>query len=340
MDEDALAGLIQSQDGVLSRRQVVAMGGSDNDIETALRRRRWARMHNGVYVDHTGAPTWRQRAWAAALCHWPAALSGRSALIAHGLVKARSSEVIELVVPCSRRVDDPPGISTSRLAAYEEVVLAQLSPPRVRIEHAVLTVASGSATEDAAVAVIADSCQQRRTTPARLAAALGAMTRLPRRRLLVEVLEDVATGAYSALELRYLRDVERAHGLPTGRRQRREEVDGSSGVVFRDVAYEEQEALVELDGRLGHESASDRWADLARDLVATATGRVTLRAGWRQALEPCRLAYLIAQVLWARGWRGELRRCGSECRLPDVARVKDIGGSPASQAGVPPLSVA
>jgi hypothetical protein len=334
VDHATLVRLLAEQDGVVCRRQVLGAGGNDSDIETAMRRRRWARLHDGVYVDHTGVPSWRQRAWGAVLLHWPSALAGESALVAHGLTTSRRDAPIELVVPTGRRVDDPPGVRTRRLTAYDDVVLHQLSPPRVRVEHAVLTVASGASSEDGAVAVVADACQQRRTTPRRLVDALATMTRLPRRALLSEVLADVATGAYSALERRYLRDVERAHGLPTGRRQRRELVVGAATVVFRDVAYEEQDTLVELDGRLGHEAARDRWADLSRDLAAAVSGRLTLRAGWGQALQPCRLALAVAAVLRARGWQGEPLPCGPACPL------RDSGGSPAPEAGDPPMSAA
>jgi hypothetical protein len=34
----------------------------------------------GVYVNHTGDPTWLQRAWAGVLYYWPAALAGASAM--------------------------------------------------------------------------------------------------------------------------------------------------------------------------------------------------------------------------------------------------------------------
>ena len=50
-----------------------------------LRRREWARVHPGVYVAHTGPLSWPQRAWSAVLLVAPAALSGSSALHAHGV---------------------------------------------------------------------------------------------------------------------------------------------------------------------------------------------------------------------------------------------------------------
>jgi len=60
-------------------------GLDDCFIRCRVRQREWAPLHRGVYVDHTGTPTWRQRAWGAVLHCWPAGLADESALIAHGL---------------------------------------------------------------------------------------------------------------------------------------------------------------------------------------------------------------------------------------------------------------
>jgi hypothetical protein len=51
--------------------QVLAHGGTDDDIGRLVRRRRWSIVHRGVHVDHTGPLTWDQRAWAAVLRHAP-----------------------------------------------------------------------------------------------------------------------------------------------------------------------------------------------------------------------------------------------------------------------------
>lgn len=298
------------QDGVISRAQVLACGGDDLLIARKLRRREWAAIYSGVYVAHTGPLTWRQRAWAAVLGQAPAALVGRSALHAHGWQQPEAGP-IEIAVPWTRRIQRRPGIVLTRLRNFSALVQANASPPRVRLEPAVLMLASRARSEDQAVAVVANACQSRRTTPARLFAALDLLRRLPRRALLLEVIADAATGAYSAMERRYLRDVERAHGLPPGARQAREATE--SGVVFRDVKYRKYGVDVELDGRLGHELAGDRWRDLQRDLDAASVGELTLRAGWRQVLAPCRLAALIGRVLRSRGWTGQLQPCGPDC---------------------------
>ena len=55
----------------------IARLGQDADIARMLRRRDLVTVLPGVYVNHTGAQTWEQRAWAAVLYFWPAALTRR-----------------------------------------------------------------------------------------------------------------------------------------------------------------------------------------------------------------------------------------------------------------------
>ena len=318
MDVAGIAALMAEQDGVISRRQVLALGGSDNDIERLVRRREWARVHSGTYVDHTGPPSRRQLDWAALLHHWPAALDGVSALRWSGVRIADAAQgagAVELVVPNTRAVVPAGGVTARRVQDFDRIAHTGLTPPRVRVEYAVLQVAARARTEDGAVAVIADACQTRRTTPMRLFDALVAEPRLRHRRLLLTILEDVACGAYSALERRYLVRVERPHGLPTGQRQRR--VSLGKSVAYRDVEYLGLSTVMELDGRLGHEAAGDRWRDLDRDVDAAVGGVLTLRAGWGQSLQPCRLAGSVGAVLGARGWTGVAEPCGPACTVPE-----------------------
>jgi len=75
---------------------------------------------------------------------------------------------------------------------------------------------------------------------------------MPDRRWLENVLRDIADGTCSVLEHGYLTKVERAHGLPPGRRQPMDE--DTSGRVYRDVHYEQYDQYVELDGALFHDS--------------------------------------------------------------------------------------
>jgi hypothetical protein len=80
MDAHGLAYLLEVQDGVVSRRQLLELGAGQHDIDRMLRRRDLTRVHPGVYVNHTGPLIWVQRAWSAVLYYWPAALTQLSAL--------------------------------------------------------------------------------------------------------------------------------------------------------------------------------------------------------------------------------------------------------------------
>lgn len=328
--------VLRSQEGVVSRAQALECGLDDNDLERLLRRRVLARVHAGVYVDHTGAPTWSQRAWAAVLFHWPAALAGPSALLAHGLRSAeaggawgsagggrarvglhRAVEPIHVVVAARRRVTPPDGVVVKRRTDFDGSVQLHLSPPRLRLDEALLDVVSTTSSESDAVALLADACQEGATTAARLHAALSGRVRLPRRRLLLPILDDVATGSMSVFERRYLRDVERSHGLPIARRQVRVVTRGT--VTFRDVEYSDFGVVIELDGRLAH-AGQRQWADLERDVEAALRGETTLRFGWLHVLDPCRAARALGWLLRSRGWEGSPTACGPDCAVAASSR--------------------
>lgn len=314
---DDLTALLNEQHGVISRRQVQELGGTPGDIERRLRRREWVRLLPGGFVNHTGEPTWVQRAWAGVLYLWPAALAHRSALRAAagpGWRRHDDSGPIQILVARDRHVAGPAGYSVKRVASFEEKVQWNLAPPRMRLEEALIDVAAAEESEYAAIAVLADACQARRTTAARLARTLRARPRLPRRRWMLNLLKDIADGTCSALEQGYVTKVERSHGLPSAHRQARERTDG--GTVYRDACYEAFGLLIELDGRLFHDSARQRDRDLDRDLVAAVDGRTTVRLGWGQVFErPCRTAGRVAALLQQRGWTGPPRTCGPACAI-------------------------
>lgn len=247
-----------------------------------------------------------------------AQLHRESALDAHGMTRDREprSTTVSIMVDASRRVVPVAGVTIERVAGMDDWVMPNRTPPRARFEYAVLKAASDR-DEAGAIALLSDAVHQGLTTAERLVETLEKLVRLPGRASLLEVLEDVAAGTRSVLERRYLDLVERAHGLPEGERQVREE--GTAGITFRDVAYCPCRTLVELDGAFGHRDAVDRWADLQRDLEAAEDNQLTLRPGWAQVLEPCRLAELVARVLRSRGWDGAAHPCGPDCTLTSSA---------------------
>jgi very-short-patch-repair endonuclease len=152
---------------------------------------------------------------------------------------------------------------------------------------------------------VTKAVQRRLTTPEALSRALQRRTRIRHRKLIGELLADVASGVHSALEHRYLHDVERAHGLPKPSRQASRPGKG----VFVDVLYREFALIVELDGRIGHVEEG-RWRDRRRDNMHAASGALTLRFGWHEVTrEPCAVALDVAEVLIGRGWTGYPAKC-------------------------------
>lgn len=310
--------LLAAQDGVIARRQALAAGCPPTTIRRLLRRREWAMVHPGVYVDHTGPLTWRQRAWAAVLFHWPAALDGWSALRAHAGPGPRQHDdrgPIEVVVDHARRPVAVEGIRVRRSRRFEEAVQLHLHPPRQRYDDAVLELADRCPDELQAIAVLADACGSRRTTAVRLQQRLSTMSRVARRLWLNAVLADVAEGTCSVLEHGYLTRVERAHGLPHGRRQVAAR-DGAGRRMFRDVQYGGRAPswcqVIELDGRFDHDSAAARDRDLERDLDAALELTDTVRLGYGQVFaRSCSTAAKLGRLFQQRGWRGTPVACPS-----------------------------
>ncbi|MGV0812247.1 type IV toxin-antitoxin system AbiEi family antitoxin domain-containing protein [Mycolicibacterium boenickei] len=299
--------VLGQQAGVVSRRQALDAGMQEHEIRRLLRRNEWARVHDGVYVDHTGPLTWLQRAWAAVLYAAPAALCLESAL-------SDDSSVIHVAVSRQRAMlVEPHGVRIHHLAHLQERVLWNVGPPRLRYEEAALDVACRATSEFDAIAVLANACQSRRTTARRLLQALDARRRVRRRRWMRAVLVDIAEGTCSVLEHEYLNRIERAHGLPRATRQKRS--TSSVGACYRDVEYG-QRLVVELDGRPFHDSVLARNKDFERDLDAAVEGRSTVRLSYRQVFDrPCRTAAKIAQVLRRHGIAVSGHACGPGCEF-------------------------
>lgn len=312
MDQKQYAALLSRQSGVVSRRQLHDASLQPHDLKRLLRRRDLVRLHDGAFLHHTGTPTWLERAWAGVLLAWPAALCGDSALrAADGPGRSRRDDrIIHIGIDRERSLAVPAGYRLHRLARFDAKVQWNTSPPRVRIEEALLDVASGTSDDFDAIATLADAISARRTTAGRLAEHLASRPRVPRRAFLRDVLDDLDHGTCSVLEHGYLSRVERPHGLPDAARQVR---DSLSGPVYRDVVYADLEQIVELDGRLWHDSVEGRDADLDRDLEAAVDRQGTVRLGWGQVFSrPCRTAVRIGGLLTARGWQGRPVRC-PEC---------------------------
>jgi hypothetical protein len=175
----------------------------------------------------------------------------------------------------------------------------------------VLDLTQAAQTFDDAFDWLCRACGGRFTTSGRILDAMALRQKLRWRADLTTALAAVTDGVHSGLELRYVRHVERAHGLPKARRQVK--VVRSRRNEYRDNLYSDYGVAVETDGVASH-PVEARWHDIARDNAAAVDGVLTLRYGWSDiTTRPCLVAAQVAAVLNGRGWPGQPRRCGPGC---------------------------
>jgi len=230
-------------------------------------------------------------------------------------------DVVHVVVDAGRRIRRRRGVRVHiRLHLARRCHPSRL-PPVVRLEETVLDLVDRpGTTEDTVVDVVLLACQRRLTRADRLQAAAGRRSKLRHRALLSDVLSEVTDGVQSPLERRYLRDVERAHGLPPAERNKAEP-DRRAGrgarTLYRDVRHLPYRLVVELDGRAAHPQDQRERDDLRDNSLVVEDGTQTLRYGWRSVTtRACETAGQVGHVLISRGWERVPRRCGPTCRLP------------------------
>ncbi|WP_116953633.1 type IV toxin-antitoxin system AbiEi family antitoxin domain-containing protein [Jiangella endophytica] len=309
-----LDDLSARQDGVVSRAQALACGLTEDMLTWRLRSGRWQRIHAGVYATFTGPLPFAARVWAAILRAGRGAVaSHRTAAFLDGLCD-EPGPVIHVTAPGERHVRGKvDGVRVHYAGRLPLTRHPAKSPPRTRVDDTVLDLVDDAAHPREAEGWVTSACQRRATTPERLADALGQRKKIRWRGMVEAVLADVADRAHSPLELRHLRRVERAHGLPTGCRQRR--IAGQR-VIWIDVDYERYRLRVELDGRVGH-TGEGRFRDRRRDNSATVDGHATLRYGHADVFgDPCGVAAEHVRVLRAYGWTGTPLSCRPGCPVP------------------------
>lgn len=310
-----IAELAAGQEGVCTTAQARACGVPDDTIDRMVRAGRWVRIHRGVHLTHPGRPSFLARMWAAHLATGPrSVITGLAATRYWRLVDDDAVAMAVLLPEGSQR--RARGVAVHRVPDPSARAHPARRPPVVTVEHAVLDMLSAARSDAQAIEWVLRSCRLRLTTPDRLLATAAQRPRLRRRRLLALMCAEILAGVTTGLEHVYLVRVERAHGLPTGRRQA---VAGRpERRQYRDVLYEEWGIIVELDGRLGHEEESAVLRDQVRDNAAVLLGLLTLRFGWLGVGgDPCDVASQLVALLRRRGWQGAFRRCGPGCTVAE-----------------------
>jgi very-short-patch-repair endonuclease len=305
---EALQRLAALQAHVITREQALGTGFGRHGVDRLVGSGAWQRLASGLYFSAPVTPPWESLAWAGVLLGGDdARLGGPTAGHLHGLIAAAPSE-IDVLVPVAAgcpRVAGPWVFRRERPGARLPRTIG--SPPRLSLEDTVLDLAAGTRDPRRVVEWVTAAVQSRHTNAERLLAALRRRRAVPHRQLLIKLLDDVAVGARSVLEVDYLRNVERPHGLPVGVRQ------ASRRNTEVDVWYDEYQLLLELDGRRGH-TGTDRFRDMHRDNRATTDGLATLRYGSYDVHgSPCEVAAQVGNNLALRGWPGPFLYC-DRCR--------------------------
>ena len=273
-------------------------------------------MHDGIFVTHAGPISHRARIWAAVLAVGEPVVAADETALWLATSTRREPRAVHVGVLDGRRVAEHDGIAVHHYPDLgESRVLWNASPPRIRIDQAVLDIAHRTRTLDGLVAALAGPVGDGLTTVPRLRASLAIRPRMRNRALVHDILADVSDGARSPLERRDLRN-DRAHGIDLGSRQ----------VIFRagrarvvvDVVYSGDglrvDVVKELDGRLGHAGHTGRLRDMRRDNASEVRNQRHLRYGWEDEVgRPCIVAAETAHVLTLNGWRGRLTPCGPAC---------------------------
>ncbi len=318
MSAEPVSHRLGVQAEVIARRQGAEVSIGSDTMRSRVRNGRWQRLQRGVYASFSGEPTREAMLWAALLRAGPGAvLSHQTAAERHGLIEEPST-VITITVPASRSPARMkiPGIVIHRSDMILRTRHPAMLPPCTRVEDTVLDLIQAAPSFDDAFAWICRAIGRRRTTADRIRHAMDSRKKMRWRAELAVALGDADDGVLSVLEHRYVRRVERPHGLPAARRQAR--IRQRTGNKYLDNLYEAYGVCVELDGTAAH-PADEQWRDKRRDNTNLVSDIVTLRFGFPELGDRrCESAAYVVAVLRRRGWTGPAHPCARPaCCLRD-----------------------
>lgn len=304
--------LLSIQRKTVHRDQALQAGFSRWQIEHRLASGAWQRIYPAVYATFSGQLPRDAQLWAAVLRAGAGAmLSHETAAELHGIIDKPVGANIHVTVPISRRpAQHRPthGIIIHRSGQSRVQFLGPFNLPRTRIEDTVLDLVASAPTFDHAYAWIVRAVSRKLVTVDALRAVLVSRRRVRWRAWLNDAIEDAGDGVYSSLERRYVRDVERAHGLPKSQHQAWRQLGGKA--QYRDNWYPDYRVVVEIDGPAYHENERVQ-LDKDRDNLNLALDDVkTHRFGPVGVTErACETAALVAATLRRNGWDGSPRPC-------------------------------
>jgi very-short-patch-repair endonuclease len=282
--------LAERQHGIVTRRQLLAVGLGSRAIEERLARGLLHRVHRGVYAVGHRVPLPLGREMAAMLaCGERAAVSHRSAAVLWELLAPQRGP-IHVTVPTQRR-------SRAAIRAHHSPLPSTDVTRRhgIRITTPARTLAdlAASADERELERAVAEALRRRLVSERALRA--EARRGRPGASALRAVLDAGPAFTRSEAERRMLALI-RAAGLP------RPEANARVGRYEVDLLWPAERLIVEVDGYAFHGGRRSFELDRARDRALTTAGYRVLRFTWR-AIEGEKEAVVasVAAALAARG---------------------------------------
>ncbi len=304
--------LLSVQAGIIDRGQALDVGFSQRQISYRLRSGVWQRVYPGVYATFTGQLPRDAQLWAAVRFAGDGAMvSHETAAEVHGMTDRPASD-IHVMVPLSRRPARTRrpvrGIVIHRSDQSKEHLPGPFKLPLTRVDDTVLDLVGDAPSFDRAYTWISRAVFRNLVTVSTLRSALARRSRIRWREWLNDAFAEVQDGVMSPLELHYVRNVERAHGLPMSRHQARRKLNGKTH--FKDNWYPEYLLAIEIDGPAYHENEQVQ-RDRERDNANLAADDVkTFRFGPVAVTErACETAAMVARTLQRNGWQGVPRPC-------------------------------
>lgn len=295
----AVSAVADDQGGVVSRRQVYALGLTRAEVTAHLRGGRWQRIHSQSLAVHTGPLADAGLFWAAVFeAGHRACLDGSSSLIAAGL-EHFTEKTVRVSVPRGVLVRSVQGIRIRQTRRLKSSDLVSLGIPRTKNHVAAIRAAIWARSDKQAALLLTMSVQQRLTTPELLVKELLRIKRDRRRTLIAAVITDLLDGVRSLGEHEFAQ-LCRERGLPEPTRQAVRK--GKDGRYYLDVIWEEWGVVVEIDG-IQHSWASNVVADALRHNAVALGDALVLRLpllGLRVA--PDDFFEQIEEALVSRGW--------------------------------------
>jgi very-short-patch-repair endonuclease len=212
------------------------------------------------------------------------------------------------------------GLVVHRRAGFRRDDCFEIGKPAlltVALPHALVDIWALLASDHARAAVI-DSVRTGRLSVARIAEEVRRRPRTARVAELRRLLQLLADGCQSELEIWGVERVFDHPSLPRARAQHR--VDLGGRFVFLDRAYVEESVAVELDGAEHHFSAAQRERDMRRDERLAVLGWVVVRLSWRRVRsDPDGVRRALCELLATR--REQLRGGDAVTSPPGIVAI-------------------